>query len=105
MTATGSLAPTDPTRRSGSRALSALGVVIGLVGAAWRAFDADPLRGQVLLVAGAAAAIAGRTVTHRVGPRGQRLLLIVVTVVALVLVIEAVHLVQVVMDQRASHPA
>ena len=105
MTATGSLAPTDSTRRSGSRALSALGLVMGLVGAAWWAFDADPLRGQVLLVVGAAAAVTGRTITHRLGPRGQRLLLIVVAVVALVLVIEAVHLVQVVADQRASHPA
>lgn len=105
MAQTGSPVPADQMRRSGSRALSALGLALGLVGAAWWAFDADPLRGQVLLVVSAATAIAGRAVADRLSPRGQRLLLLVVSVLALGLVLEVVHLVQVVMDQRASHPA
>jgi hypothetical protein len=105
MTATGDPVPTTATRRSGSLALSALGLVVGLLGAAWWVLDADPVLGQVLLVLGAAVAIAGRAIAPRLGPRGERLLLIVVAVVALVVVVDAVHLVQVVIDQRASQLA
>jgi hypothetical protein len=90
-------------RRTGSLALSTLGLLVGLLGAAWWAFDAGPRRGQVLLVIGATLAIAGRAIAQRLSPGGQRILLIVVSVAAVLVLIDAVHLIQVVDDQRASH--
>ena len=105
MTATGDPVPTASARRSGSRALSALGLVVALLGRRGGPSTLIRYAARSLLVVGAAVAIAGRAIAHRLGPRGERLLLIVVAVVALVVVVEAVHLVQVVMDQRTSHPA
>ena len=91
--------------RSLSSTVLALGLALCVLGAAWWAFDADPGRGQVLLVAGVVVAVAGRGLVHRLGPRGQRLLVVIAVLVALLLLIDAVHLAQVALDQRGSHPA
>jgi hypothetical protein len=90
---------------AGSLGLSALGVAVALLGAAWWAFDADPMRGMVLLVVGWILAVAGRFVGQRLSQRGQRVLLVAVSVAALLVLVDAVHLIQVVSDQRASNAA
>ena len=105
MTIAGDRVSTGTGSRTGSLALSALGVVVGLLGAAWWAFDADPSRGKVLLVVGVILAIAGRGIGHRLGWRGQRILLVIVSVAALLVVLDAVHLIQVINDQRSAHSA
>lgn len=94
-----------PVRGSGSLALLALGLVVALLGAAWWALDADPLRGKALLLVGVATAVVGRALGGRLSARGERLLLVIVSVVALLTVIEVTHLSQVVNDQRAAHLA
>ena len=93
----------DAEPRAASLALPALGAVVGLLGAAWWAFDADPTRGKVLLVVGVILAFAGRSIGHRVGPRGQRVVFVIVSVAALLVLVDAVHLIAVVDDQRAAH--
>ena len=88
---------------AGTLGLTILGVVVALLGAAWWAFDADPTRGKILLVLGVILAVGGRFVGHRLSRRGQRVLLVAVSVAALLVLVDAVHLIQVVNDQRASH--
>jgi hypothetical protein len=100
---TGSPDSTVAERRSGSLALSALGLALILLGAAWWALDADPARGKALLLVGAVLAVAGRMLGGRLSPMGQRILLVVVVGLALLTLAEGAHLVQVVNDQRASH--
>ena len=90
---------------SGSLGLSALGVVVALLGAAWWAFDADPMRGKGLLLIGWILAITGRFVGHRLSQRGQRVLLVAVSLAALLVLVDALHLIHVINDQRASHAA
>jgi hypothetical protein len=90
---------------AGTLGLTILGVVVTLLGAAWWAFDADPTRGKILLVLGVILAVGGRFVGHRLSRRGQRVLLVAVSVAALLVLVDAVHLIQVVNDQRASHAA
>ena len=100
---TGSPVSTAAERRSGSLALSALGLLLIVLGAAWWAFDADPTRGKGLLLVGAVLAVAGQMLGSRLSATGQRILLVVVVVLALLALAEGAHLVQVVNDQRASH--
>ena len=88
--------------RPGSLSLSALGLVLLLLGAAWWAFDADPTRGKELLLVGAVLAVTGKMLGGRLSPMGQRILLVVVLGLALLTLAEVAHLVQVVNDQRAS---
>ena len=91
--------------RAGSLALSALGAVVGLLGAAWWAFDADPARGRALLVVGVVLAAAGHVVGDRLGRRGQRFLLVVVSVSALLVLADVVHLTQVIDAHGSAHSA
>ena len=90
---------------AGSLGLSTLGVFVALLGAAWWAFDADPMRGKVLLLLGSILEVAGRFVGRRLTQRGQRVLLVAVSVAALLVLVDAVHLIQVINDQRASRAA
>jgi hypothetical protein len=89
----------------GSLALATLGAVMGFLGAAGWAFDADPTRSKLLLALGAIVTVASRFVGHRLSRRGQRVLLVVVAIAALLVVVDAIHLIQVINDQRASHAA
>ena len=83
--------------------LLAMGIVLAALGVAWWSFDADPLRGKVLLVLGVTAVVVSRILGRRLTASGQRVLLVVVGVLALLAVVDAVHFVQVVNDQRAAH--
>jgi hypothetical protein len=63
------------------------------------------MQGKVLLVLGWIFVVAGRFVGARLSQRGQRVLLVAVSVAALLVLVDAVHLLQVINDQRASHTA
>jgi hypothetical protein len=96
-------ASTRKAARAGSLGMSTLGAAVALLGAAWWAFDADPMQGKVLLVLGWIVVVAGRFVGPRLSQRGQHVLLVAVSLAALLVVVDAVHLIQVINDQRAAH--
>jgi hypothetical protein len=76
-----------------------------LVGAAWWAFDADRVRGRVLVVLGLLGVVAGRFADKRLTKGGHRILWGVVIVLALLTVVEARHAIQVIHFQREAHLA
>jgi hypothetical protein len=94
--------PTSTTE-PGSLSLMAVGVVALVLGVSWWAFDADPSRGKFILVAGVALVVLAQLLRGRLGASGKRLVLVVAVLLALLLIIDAVHLVQVINDQRAAH--
>ncbi|GAA1236293.1 hypothetical protein [Oryzihumus leptocrescens] len=93
----------ERAKTQGTRALLVVGVIAAVLGAAWWGFDADPRQGKVILVLGVAAVTAGRVLSGRLSSSGQRALLVIVAVLAVLTLLGAVHLVQVVNYQRASH--
>jgi hypothetical protein len=82
-----------------------VGVVALAVGAVWWAFDADPARGNVILVLGLVAVVVGVVSAHRASAPGQRILFVIAGLLATLLVLDIVQLVRVLVDQRSAHSA
>jgi hypothetical protein len=71
-----------------------------LVGAAWWGFDADRIRGRVLVGLGLLGVVAARFADKRLTTVGHRILWGVAIVLALLTVVEARHAIQVIHLQR-----
>jgi predicted MFS family arabinose efflux permease len=92
-------------RLMGSNALLLVGGVIAVLGAAWWAFDADPARGRWLLLIGAVVMVVALAVMNRLSASGQKVLLAIALVLAVLAVVDAVQLVQTINEQRSTRDA